>query len=128
VEDNPGDIGLVREALSEHGVDCVLTVITDGESAMTFMEEVEAGPEDCPDLVILDLNLPKRPGRDVLQFIRASVKCAQVPVLVLTSSAAQKDKEEAAKLGASRYIQKPSVLDDFVTLGELFKQILDASR
>jgi two-component system, chemotaxis family, response regulator Rcp1 len=125
VEDNPADVGLVREALSEHGVDCVLSVITDGESAIDFMEEVDDGRLDCPDLIILDLNLPKRPGRDVLQFIRTSIRCSQVPVLVLSSSGAQKDKDEAAELGASRYIQKPIRLDDFINLGKLFKDMLN---
>jgi DNA-binding response OmpR family regulator len=127
IEDNPGDVVLVREALSEHSVECALTVISDGENAIRFIEEIDAGPEGaCPDLVILDLNLPRRSGNEVLQCIRASVKCVQIPVLVLSSSGAEKDRRDALKLGATRYVQKPSLLSEFLKLGELFKTMLES--
>jgi two-component system, chemotaxis family, response regulator Rcp1 len=128
VEDNPADVGLVREALGEHAVDCELHVIHDGEKAIRFIDQVDAGHACCPDLVLLDLNLPKRPGREVLKHLRASVTCGQVLVAVLTSSNALKDREETARLGATRYIQKPSDLDEFIKLGRLFKEMLDSSR
>lgn len=127
MEDNPGDVGLVREALEEYGVDCALRILTDGDDAIHFFEEVDAGIGDCPDLIILDLNLPKTPGHEVLRFIRTSILCSQLPVIVLSSSGAEKDRLEAMKLGATRYIQKPTRLHDFLKLGEVFKDFL-ASR
>jgi DNA-binding response OmpR family regulator len=124
VEDNAGDAGLVREALAEHDVDCELDLVTDGERAIHLLEEIDAGVAGCPDLIILDLNLPKRSGTDVLQFVRASVRCSKVPVLVLSSSNAQRDRQQAANLGATRYIQKPTQLDEFIALGAVFKSML----
>jgi CheY-like chemotaxis protein len=124
VEDNPGDVGLVREALNEHEVECELTVLTDGERAIQYIDEVDAGEAPCPELVILDLNLPRRPGREVLERMRTSVKCGHSPVVILSSSDGRKDREEAAQLGATRYLKKPSRLDDFMDLGAVFKEIL----
>jgi len=124
VEDNPADSGLVREALKEHAVDCELILMTDGEQAIDFIQCLDAGQLPCPDLVILDLNLPKRPGRDVLARMRASPGCSRVLVVILTSSNNQKDRDDAARLGASRYIQKPSRLHEFIELGRVFKEML----
>lgn len=124
VEDSPADAGLVSEALHEHAVACELIVVTDGERAIQFIDDVDRESDTCPDLVILDLNLPKRSGKDVLRHMRASSKCNHIPVLILTSSDSQKDKDETASLGASRYIRKPSRLADFMALGGLFKQML----
>src|SRR3954447_14214928 len=94
IEDNPADVGLVREALNEHGVGGELTVIANGERAIKFIDETEAGEQQCPDLIILDLNLPKRSGKDVLTRIRTSTICPQVPVIILTSSDNQRDKDD----------------------------------
>jgi len=126
VEDNPADVGLVREALQEHQVPCELIVISNGERAIQFIEELDGEASACPQLVILDLNLPKKPGREVLKSMRASVPCAHVPIIVLTSSDNQKDRVEAARLGASRYIRKPSRLAEFLSLGGVFKEILES--
>lgn len=76
------------------------------------------------DLAILDLNLPRKSGRDVLQCIRMSSACKHVPVVVLTSSDSRRDKDEVAALGASLYLQKPSLLEEFIKLGSVFKQVL----
>jgi two-component system, chemotaxis family, response regulator Rcp1 len=118
---------LVREALEEYGVQCELILITNGETAIEFIQKVEADETPCPKLVILDLNLPRKPGRDVLKRIRASSKCEQIPVIVLTSSDARKDRDDAASLGASRYIRKPSRLSEFIELGSVFKEIIGGS-
>ena len=128
VEDSSADIGLVREALQEHRVQCDLTVITNGERAVKFLDEIDAGGETCPALFIIDLNLPKKPGRVILERVRASKTCETVPVIILTSSDSQKDKDEVAKLGPDRYIQKPSHLEDFLKLGSVFRQILYPSQ
>jgi CheY-like chemotaxis protein len=126
VEDNPADVGLVREALEEHAVHCELIVIHNGEHAIEFVESLDADRPGCPRLIILDLNLPRRSGRDVLKSVRGSAACAQVPVLILTSSDNRKDRLDAANLGASRYIRKPSRLAEFLALGEIFQEMLGA--
>jgi CheY-like chemotaxis protein len=128
VEDNSADVGLVREALEEHNVDCELLVIGDGDKAIRFIEALDAEPTVCPDLFIIDLNLPKRSGRDVLQSMRQNSKCHGATVVILSSSEALRDRTEAVELGASRYIRKPLLLDEFLALGAIFKQMLESSR
>jgi DNA-binding response OmpR family regulator len=125
IEDNPADATLVREALEQHNVCCEVILVTNGEVAVDFLKEIEAQDLPCPDLVILDLNLPRKSGADVLRRMRASVKCGQMAVAVLTSSDSQRDKEETASLGASTYIRKPSRLAEFIKLGGVFKQMLN---
>lgn len=124
IEDSAADIGLVREALEEHGVGCELIVIQDGERAIDFLKNLQEEPE-CPDLVILDLNLPRKPGREVLQSIRAGSKCAGVPVVVLTSSDNTQDRYDADRLGASLFLRKPSRLAEFLELGRVFKNLIE---
>lgn len=124
IEDNPADAGLVGEALEEHSVICKVVVLNNGEKALDFIHGVEAGLESCPDLVILDLNLPRVPGAEVLSRIRKGPLCASIPVIILTSSDNRRDQEEAARLGASRYFQKPSNLDDFLKLGGVVEEML----
>jgi len=124
IEDNRADIGLVREALEQHNVRCEVTVIGNGEIAFKVIDEIDAGQHPCPDLVIVDLNLPKRPGKEVLKHIRASATCKDVAVVVLTSSDNQKDKDDIAPLAPLYYLRKPLNLDEFITLGALFKRIV----
>ena len=128
VEDNVADVRLVREALDEHAVLCELEVISDGEEAIAFFDSVDASGGACPQLVILDLNLPKRSGADVLRHLRASKGCGGIPIIVMSSSDNQKDRDTAAALGASQYVRKPSRLDEFMKLGELFKEMLSKPK
>jgi chemotaxis family two-component system response regulator Rcp1 len=123
-EDNPADAGLVRRALEEHGVEGELIVIADGEKAIEFIQALDAEATACPDLAIVDLTLPKKPGREVLERMRLSERCGDIPVIILSSSDAERDKADAVRLGASRYIRKPSKLDDFLNLGVIFKAAL----
>jgi chemotaxis family two-component system response regulator Rcp1 len=123
-EDNPADAGLVRRALEEHGVEGELIVIADGEKAIEFIKAIDAEAAPCPDLAIVDLNLPKKPGREVLERMRLSERCRHIPVVILSSSDDERDKADAARFGASRYIRKPSKLDDFLSLGLIFKAAL----
>lgn len=125
VEDSRADVGLIREALTEHCVDCELVVINNGEAAIRFIEEVDAGLHPCPHLVILDLNLPRKPGTEVLVQMRASRLCSHVPLVVLTSSDSRIDRDRVASLGPAQYVRKPSNLEDFLRLGALFKQMAD---
>lgn len=125
IEDNPADAGLVRTALEEHGVEGELTIIADGESALDFIRDLDLHPDvACPGLVILDLNLPRRPGREVLEAMRNSERCRLIPVLVLSSSDAARDQDDAARLGASGYIRKPTRLEEFLRLGAVFRDAL----
>jgi CheY-like chemotaxis protein len=124
IEDNRADVGLVREALEQHNVRCEVTEIANGDIAIRFIEEVELGQHPCPDLFIIDLNLPRKPGREVLKRIRASAACKDVAVVILTSSDNQKDKDDVAPLTPLHYLRKPSRLDDFIGLGALFKEIV----
>jgi two-component system, chemotaxis family, response regulator Rcp1 len=124
IEDSVADVGLVRESLHEHKVRCELTVIPNGELAVRFFEDTDADRRPWPDLVILDLNLPKKPGMEVLRRIRSSRVHRDVRVIVLTSSDNQKDREEVASLRPWLYLQKPSNLDEFLKLGAIFSRTL----
>jgi DNA-binding response OmpR family regulator len=127
VEDNPADALLVRKAFEAHEIEGEITIITDGQMAIEFIEDIDAQGLPCPDLAILDLNLPRKPGREVLERMRQSVSCREVPVLILSSSDARSDKADALRFGASRYIRKPTRLDDFLALGAVFRDALGAA-
>ena len=126
VEDNRGDEFLIREALKEHQVLYELHVIRDGLEAERFIQRL--GSTDgyhCPDLLLLDLNLPKRSGLELLQLFRAHPVCGDTPVIVVTSSNAERDRRQAAGLGATRYFRKPTGLDEFVQLGAVIKEVFE---
>ena len=101
-----------------------MIVLSDGEKGIQFIQAVDAEPMECPHLVIVDLNLPKKSGREVLESMRRSQRCGHLPVIVLSSSDAQQDRNDADRLGASLYIRKPLRLDEFLSLGAIFKKIL----
>lgn len=122
-EDNPSDVYLIREALKEHGLRFQLNVVEDGEAVLRAFQEFGSDSSPCPDIVLLDLNLPKSSGVDALPKLRANPACAQVPVLVLTSSESPTDRANAEKLGATRYFRKPSDLDEFLAIGQIVKDI-----
>jgi two-component system response regulator len=116
---------LVRRALEQHGVAGELLVIADGEKAIEFIQALDDDPSAaCPVLAIIDLNLPKKSGREVLERMRLSERCPHIPVVILSSSDAERDKADAARLGATRYIRKPSHLEEFLSLGAIFKAAL----
>jgi two-component system, chemotaxis family, response regulator Rcp1 len=127
IEDNPADVRLIREALEENGVQCELRVIRDGHEAVGFIQDIESQSLPCPSLFIVDMSLPKKSGREVLEHIRQGEKCRQVPVVVLSSSDSQQDRDDALRLGVTHYLRKPSRLEEFVRLGAVFKQVLTAS-
>jgi CheY-like chemotaxis protein len=127
VEDNPGDVVMIREALYEYEIRSELTVVFDGEKAFQLFDRLDRDRMRCPDLVLLDLKLPKRDGHEVLEHMRASIQCAHVPVVIVTSSNAPEDRDKAAKLGATRYIRKPHRLDEFIQIGAVLKELLTSS-
>jgi CheY-like chemotaxis protein len=108
VEDNPGDIDLTREALEEAKVSNRLHVVEDGEQALDFVfRRGRFADAPRPDLILLDLNLPKRDGREVLEEIRTDANVTEIPILILTSSQAEEDIARAYRLHANCYIAKP---------------------
>lgn len=128
-EDNPADVIMVRRALDQHAVHYDLHVLTDGEDLLSFVNGLDADTKlPCPDLLLLDLYLPKRDGNEVLTHLRASQRCGQIPVVVLTSSDATWDRENAAKNYATHYFQKPSSLDKFMLLGKVVKQVISGGQ
>jgi DNA-binding response OmpR family regulator len=123
-EDNPGDVELLRLALEENQVACELFVACDGETALAFIDEIGAESMVCPALAILDFNLPKRNGREVLQHIRDCPACDNIPVVILSSSGSPKHMAETAELGAIEYIRKPTSLEGFLQIGGMLKRFI----
>lgn len=113
VEDNPGDVRLVQEALSENKICNNLHVAVDGIEALDF---VRNGENPRPDLIILDLNLPRMNGRQVLAEIKKDESLKSIPVVVLTTSEAESDIAGSYDLHANCYITKPLDLDSFLTI------------
>lgn len=115
VEDNPGDVRLTREALREGKVLNNLNVVTDGHEAIEFLRrEGEYGEAPRPDLILLDLNLPKKDGREVLAEIKADESLRRIPIVILTTSQAERDVIQSYDLGVNCYISKPVDLDQFI--------------
>lgn len=115
VEDNPGDVRLTREALKEGKVHNSLHVVSDGEAAMAFLRR--QGPyaqAPRPGLILLDLNLPRKDGREVLAEIKADPGLRSIPVVILTASAADEDLLRAKQLEASCYVTKPVGLEQLI--------------
>ena len=116
VEDSPSDVRLVREALKETGIPVQVSVARDGVEAMDYLHQAESGLANRPDLVLLDLNLPRKNGREVLAEVKASPGLKQIPVLVMTSSRADEDILQAYTLNANCYITKPADLQEYVNV------------
>jgi len=117
VEDNPGDVRLTREALKEAKVGNNLHVVEDGVAAMQFLRrEDEYQDVPRPDLILLDLNLPKKDGREVLEEIKADNSLKLIPVVVLTTSHAEEDIVRSYNLHANCYVTKPVDLDQFMRI------------
>jgi chemotaxis family two-component system response regulator Rcp1 len=117
VEDNPGDVRLTREALAEARVRNNLAVVPDGVAALSYLRrEGSFTDSPRPDLVLLDLNLPKKDGREVLAELKNDPALRRLPVVVLTTSSAEKDILESYDLHANCYITKPVDLDQFINV------------
>ncbi len=126
VEDNPGDILLVQHALKEYRIVHQLHIIRDGAEALAFLARMGLPSEEpCPDVLLLDLNLPKVEGPRVLTEFRKHPECEHTPVIVVTSSDAQKDRRQMADLGVSRYFKKPSDLDAYLRLGSVVREVIE---
>jgi chemotaxis family two-component system response regulator Rcp1 len=114
IEDCPSDVRLIREALKETPIPVQITVAQDGVEAMAYLRSSETGVNSRPDIVLLDLNLPKKNGREVLAEVKSSPGLKQIPVLVMTSSRADEDISQAYALNANCYITKPGDLTEYI--------------
>jgi two-component system, chemotaxis family, response regulator Rcp1 len=115
VEDNPADVGLVEEAFQDGRLQCCLDVAQDGVAALEYLRRVQAqGKAHLPDLILLDLNLPKKDGREVLGEVKADPALREIPVIVLTTSDDEADVHRAYGLHANCYLTKPVEFDDFI--------------
>lgn len=113
VEDNEGDILLTTEAFEDSKIINNITAIRDGKAAINFFESLTSRDE-MPNLVLLDINLPKLSGHDVLMFIKSSEKYASIPVIMLTTSSSEKDVLQSYKNHVNCYITKPIDVVDFM--------------
>jgi CheY-like chemotaxis protein len=123
VEDSPGDIRLTQEVLRDGKIYNNLNVVEDGVQALAFLhKETPYEKAPSPDLILLDLNLPKKDGRAVLAEIKTDEKLRRIPVVILTTSAAEDDIIKAYDLHANCYISKPIDLDQFIQVVKSIEQ------
>jgi CheY-like chemotaxis protein len=126
VEDNEADVFLLQMALLEGQVAAQLLVATDGADALMLADEIDLAAVPCPDLVVLDLNLPKVPGLRVLERLRASPKCGDTPVAILSTCPLPSERCDATRLGANLVLEKPMDLDGFREIAAELKGLLPA--
>ncbi|MDQ2050061.1 response regulator [Natronolimnohabitans sp. A-GB9] len=123
VEDNPGDVRLTKEAFKQGRIENDLHVVSDGNEALAFLYqrgEYEDAPR--PDLILLDLNLPRKDGEDVLEELKGDSELRSIPVIVLTSSRAEEDVVKSYELHANAYLTKPVDPDDFIETVRAFEK------
>ena len=123
VEDNPGEVRLTEEAFKEGQISNTLHVTTDGVEALDFLHQRgEYVDAPRPDIVLLDLNLPRKDGDEVLEEIRADPDLTHLPVIILTSSSAEEDIVQSYELQANAYLTKPVDPEEFVDVVKSFQQ------
>ncbi len=117
VEDNPGDVRLIKEVFKDAKIFNSMQVAYDGEAAMDILRKLDQYKDAAnPDLILLDLNLPKKDGREVLREIKNDERLKCIPVVILTTSNAEEDLIETYKMNANCYITKPVDLDQFINV------------
>jgi CheY-like chemotaxis protein len=124
VEDNAADVYLIEAAIRSASISAELHVVKDGEQAIRFLDDADENAAPSPTLVVLDINLPKKQGGEVLEHMRASRRCSKALVIAVSTSDSSKDREEMARLGANGYFHKPSAYQDFMKLGDAIKILL----
>jgi len=128
-EDNDGDVFLVRRALEKRGLPHELVLAHNGEEALVWLDHHKGtkNGDAKPDLILLDLNLPRVDGGQLLSHIRKTDSFAGTPVIVLTSSDSPKDRQMALELGANLYFRKPTDLASFMDLGRIVEETLQGA-
>jgi chemotaxis family two-component system response regulator Rcp1 len=123
IEDNPGDVRLIREGLKDSRIINHISVVHDGEEATEFLHKRgQYSDVLTPDIILLDLNLPRKDGRELLAEIKKDEELKRIPVVVLTSSNAEADITMAYQLHANSYLRKPLDLSEFVVMIQSFEQ------
>jgi two-component system, chemotaxis family, response regulator Rcp1 len=125
-EDNAADVYLIEEALRRQEFAYCLATASNGEDMLDMIATLERNPlESCPDIFLIDLNLPRRSGDEILAYIRRNSRCAGVPAIVITSSDSPQDRARVRELGASFYFRKPADLEKFMALGGIVRSFLE---
>lgn len=123
VEDNPGDIRLMKEALTGGSVDVALNIVDNGEDAITYLRRhAPFAHASRPDLILLDLNLPRKDGREVLAEVKSDIVLRRIPVVVLTTSQSESDVAKVYDLHANCYIQKPADFDEYLSIVKILEE------
>jgi len=124
-EDNDADVLIIREILEQQGLKFNLTVARDGQQAFRIIENIDREPRlSVFDIALIDINLPRHTGHEVLACLRQSVRLRHTPALIVSSSESQKDVAQARQLGATAYFRKPAELDEYMKLGPLVELLL----
>lgn len=126
IEDNPADVDLLRRALASAGLDCQLTIVDDGADALALFQQDSTTL--TPDLAIVDLNLPKHGGLEIIERMRGNPRFADVPVVILSSSSSPRDRAKMENFRIQRYIVKPADLEEFLRIGWHIKELLAQGR
>ncbi len=124
-EDNPADVYMLDLALKESGAVFELEVAYTGKEALAFLEREKSSNKPQLDLILLDLNLPQHDGTDLLRYVRQDPRLGSIPTVLFTSSDSPKDRLNAIREGADRFIRKPSQLREYMAIGTTLKNMLD---
>lgn len=125
VEDNSSDVYVIRQVLKHSGLAAKLQVVSDGEEAISTIQKIEeAGSRQLPSIVLLDWNLPRASGAEVLSELRKSEQWRHIPVVVVTSTSSPQEIAEMHRLGVAGHFRKPTNLDAYLTLGDLIRLTL----
>ena len=125
VEDNEADVFLIEEAIAAAGLPLAVHIARNGDEAIEFFDRADSVQDaPCPVLILLDINLPRRSGYDVLKHMRRSRRCASAHVIAVSTSDSQTDRRKMAELGTDSYFRKPSEYADFMKLGDVVKTVL----
>jgi CheY-like chemotaxis protein len=128
IEDNPADVYLIRAALETPNIQADLYIAKDGEQAIRFFDDADSDDAaPCPSLIILDINLPRKQGGEVLQHMRQSRRCSGALVIAASTSDSMQDREAMRKLGVNAYFRKPSDYAAFMKLGDVVLELLGGS-
>jgi DNA-binding response OmpR family regulator len=126
VEDNDADVYLMEKAIERAGISAAMHVVQDGETAIRWIDASAADNSTAgPALIILDINLPRKRGSDVLRHLRSCPRIGGAPVIVVSTSDSTRDRDEMTKLGANAYFRKPSEFAEFMKFGELVRSFLE---
>lgn len=126
IEDNAADVFLVREAFREYGLKVRLVVIDDGEKAIQWIGHASCEARaESPRAIVLDLNLPKRTGAEVLEKLRSTERFRDLPVIIFTSSNSYQDRSLAARFPATHFFQKSPDFDEYIRIGKIVKEVIE---